>query len=95
MARDVLIKAFATRQFGDSITFDFSILNNKHYVFRFVFASTFFNIFLLRSNRVITIVNMVSFFVTLKNRFFLIRFKEAHDIFTHDLFVRTHFEHFK
>ncbi len=95
MTRDVLIKVFATKQFDDLITFNFFILDNKHYVFRFVFVSTFFNIFLLRSNRVITIANTISFFITLENRSFLIRFKKAYDIFTHDLFARTHFEHFK
>jgi len=47
MIEDILIKAFATKQFDDFVTFDFFILNNKYYVFRFVFASTFFNIFLL------------------------------------------------
>jgi len=72
MIKDVLIKAFATKQFDDSITFDFSILDNKHYVFRFVFASTFFSIFLLRSNRIIIIINTILFFVTLENRFFLV-----------------------
>jgi len=95
MIEDAPIRAFATRQFDDSITFDSFILDNKHCVFRFVFASTFFSIFLLRSNRVITIVNTTSFFVTLENRSFLVRFKEVHDIFTHDLLARTHFEHFK
>ena len=95
MIKDVLIKAFATKQFDDSITFDFSILDNKHCVFRFVFASTFFNIFLLQSNCVITIVNTISSFVTLENRFSLVRSKEVHDIFTHDLLARTHSEHFR
>ncbi len=72
MIKDALIKAFATKQFDNFVTFNFFILNNKHYVFRFAFASTFFNIFLLRSNRVIMIANMISFFVTLKNRFSLV-----------------------
>jgi len=71
MIKDVLIKAFATRQFDDFVTSNFFILNNKHYVFRFVFALIFFNIFLLRSNCVIIIINMISFFVTLENRFSL------------------------
>ncbi len=95
MIKDVLTRAFATKQFGDSITFNFFILDNRHYVFRFAFASTFFNIFLLRSNRIIMIANTISFFVILKNRFFLVRFKEAHDIFIYNLFAQTHFEHFK
>jgi len=47
MIKDVLIKAFAIEQFDNFITFDFFILNNKYCVFRFVFASTFFSIFLL------------------------------------------------
>ncbi len=71
MIKDVLIKAFATRQFDNLITFDFFILDSRHYVFRFVFALIFFNIFLLRSNRIITIINTILFFITLKNRFFL------------------------
>jgi len=95
MIKNILIKAFAIRQFDDSITFNFFILNNKYYVFRFVFASIFFNIFLLRSNRVITIINMISFFITLENKSFLIQFKEIHNIFIYDLFAQTHFEHFK
>ncbi len=95
MIKDVLIKAFATRQFDDLITFNFFILNNKHCVFRFVFALIFFNIFLLRSNRIIIIVNTISFFATLENRFSLIRFKKVYDIFTYNLFAQTHFEHFK
>jgi len=95
MIEDASIRAFAIEQFGDSMTFNFFILNNKHYVFRFAFASTFFNIFLLRSNRVITIANTTSFFATLEDRSSLVRSKEAHDIFTHDLFARTHFEHFR
>jgi len=72
MTKDALIKAFITKQFDDLITFNFFILNNKHYVFRFIFALTFFSIFLLQSNRIITIVNTILFFVTLKNRFFLV-----------------------
>jgi len=72
MTKDALIKAFATKQFDNSITFDFFILNNKHYVFRFVFALIFFSIFLLRSNRIIMIVNTILFFITLKNKSFLI-----------------------
>jgi len=95
MIRDVLIRAFAAKQFGDSMAFDSSILNNKHCVFRFAFASIFFSIFLLRSNRVITIANTISFFATLENRSSLVRFKKTHDIFTHDLFARTHSKHFK
>jgi len=95
MTKDASIRAFVVEQFGDSITFDFFILDNRHCVFRFAFVSTFFNIFLLRSNRVIIIVNTISFFVILKNRFFLVRFKEVHNIFTHDLFAQTHLEHFK
>ncbi len=95
MTKDILIKAFATKQFDDFVTFNFFILNNKHCVFRFVFALIFFSIFLLRSNRVIIIVNTISFFVTLENKFSLIRFKKTYDIFTHNLFVRTHFKHFK
>jgi len=72
MIKDILIKAFVAKQFSDLITFNFFILDNKYYVFRFVFASIFFNIFLLRSNRIITIINTISFFATLKNKFFLI-----------------------
>jgi len=72
MIKDVLIRVFATKQFNDLITFNFFILDNRYCVFRFAFASTFFNIFLLRSNRIITIINTISFFITLKNRFSLV-----------------------
>jgi len=47
MIKDVLIKTFAIKQFDDFITFNFFILNNKYCVFRFIFALTFFSIFLL------------------------------------------------
>ncbi len=95
MTRDVLIKAFVAKQFDDLVTFDSFILDSKYCVFRFVFASTFFNIFLLRSNCVITIVNTILFFITLENRSSLIQFKKIHDIFIHDLFAQTHFKHFR
>jgi len=95
MAEDALIRAFAAKQLKDSATFDFFISNKKHCVFRFAFASTFFNIFLFRSNRVITIVNTASFLVIFENRSFLIRFSEVHDMLTHALLARTHFEHFR
>jgi len=95
MIKDILIKAFAIKQFDNSITFNFFILNNRHCVFRFVFALIFFNIFLLRSNCIITNVNTISFFITLENKFSLVRFKKTHDIFIYDLFAQTHFEHFK
>ncbi len=72
MIKDILIKAFAIKQFNNSITFNFFILDNKHYVFRFVFTLIFFNIFLLRSNCIIIIINIILFFITLENRFFLI-----------------------
>jgi len=72
MIKDVLIKAFATKQFDNFVTFNFFILNNKHCVFRFIFVLIFFNIFLLRSNRIIIIINIILFFIILKNRFFLI-----------------------
>jgi hypothetical protein len=95
MAEDASIKAFAARQSEDSATFDFFISNKRHCVFRFAFASTFFSIFLFRSSRVITIVNTASFLAIFENRSFLIRFSEIHDMLTHALSARTHFEHFR
>jgi len=95
MTEDASIKAFATKQSEDSATFDFFISNKRHYVFRFAFASTFFNIFLFRSSRVITIANTASFLTIFKNKSFLIRFSETHDMLTHALLARTHFEHFR
>jgi len=92
---DVPIRAFATKQFEDSIVFDFFILDKRYCVFRFVFVSTFFNNFLFWSNRVITIANIALFLATFENRFSLIQFKKIYNIFMHDLFARTHFEHFK
>jgi len=95
MAEDASIKAFAAEQLEDSATFDFFISNKRHCVFRFAFALTFFSIFLFRSSRVITIVNTASFLTIFENRSFLIRFSETHDILTHALLARTHFEHFR
>jgi len=93
--KDILIRAFATRQFDNSIKFNFFILDNKYCVFRFIFVLIFFNIFLLQSNRIITIANIILFFIILENKFSLIRFKKIYNIFIHNLFARTHFEHFK
>jgi hypothetical protein len=95
MTEDASIRAFATRQLKDFATFDFFISNKRHCVFRFAFASTFFNIFLFRSSRVITIVNTASFLAIFEDRSFLVRFSEAHDMLTHALLARTHFEHFR
>jgi hypothetical protein len=95
MAEDASIRAFAAEQLEDSATFDFFISDKRHCVFRFAFALTFFNIFLFRSSRVITIANTASFLATFENRFFLMRFNEVHDMLTHALLARTHFEHFK
>ncbi len=95
MARDASIKAFATKQLEDFATFDFFISNKRHCVFRFAFASTSFNIFLFRSSRVITIVNIASSLATFENKFSLMRFSEIHDMLTHALLARTHFEHFR
>ncbi len=95
MTKDASIKAFATRQLEDFAMFNFFILNKRHCVFRFAFALTFFNIFLFRSNRVITIVNIASFLAIFEDKSFLIRFSEIHDMLTHALLARTHFEHFR
>jgi len=72
IVEDILIKIFATKQFDNSIVFDFSILDNKYCIFCFIFVLIFFNIFLLQSNYIITIVNTILFFIILKNRFSLI-----------------------
>ncbi len=90
-----LTRAFATKQLKDSRTFDSFILNNKHCVFCFVFASIFFKIFLFRSNRVITIVNKASSSTILTKRSFLLWLRKNQDMFMYNLFARTHFEHFK
>jgi hypothetical protein len=95
MAEDASIRAFAAEQSEDSATFDFFTSNKRHCVFRFAFASTFFSIFLFRSSRVITIANTASFLTIFEDRFFLIRFSEIHDMLTHALLARTHFEHFR
>jgi len=95
MTEDASIRVFATKQLEDSATFDFFISNKRHCVFRFAFASTFFSIFLFRSSRVITIVNTASFLAIFENRSSLIRFSEIHDMLTHALLARTHFEHFR
>ena len=65
-------RAFATKQLKDFKTFDSSILDNKHCVFRFVFALIFFKIFLFRSNRIITIANIASSSTILTKRFSLL-----------------------
>jgi len=95
MAEDASIRAFATEQLEDSATFDFFTSNKRHCVFRFAFASTFFNIFLFCSSRVITIANTASFLAIFEDRSFLIRFSETHDMLTHALLARTHFKHFR
>jgi len=95
MTENALIRVFAAKQLEDSATFDFFTSNKKHCVFRFAFALAFFSIFLFRSNRVITIVNTASFLAIFENRSFLIRFSETHDMLTHALLARTHFEHFR
>jgi len=91
----VLIRIFAAEQFDNSIVFDFFISNSKYCIFCFVFVLTFFSIFLLQSNRVITIVNTILFFVILENKSFLIQFKKIYNIFIYSLFARTYFEHFR
>jgi len=94
MIEDAPIRAFATRQSKDSATFDFSTLDKRHCVFRFAFASTSFNIFLFRSSRVITIASTTSFLAIFEDKSSLIRSSEIHDMLTHALLARTHFEHF-
>ena len=78
-------KAFIIKQLSNFKYLVSFISNIKHWIFRFIFASTFFKIFLLRNNLVITIVNIF---------FFLMRFKNDQNMFTHDFSTRTHFEHF-
>jgi len=95
MAEDTSIRAFVAEQLKDSATFNFFISNKRHCVFCFAFAFIFFSIFLFRSNRVITIVNTASFLAIFENKSFLMRFSEAHDMLTHALFARTHFEYFR
>ncbi len=95
IVENILIKVFATKQFNNSIIFDFFILDNKYYIFCFIFISIFFSIFLLQSNCIITIVNTILFFVTLENRFFLIQFKKIYNIFIHNLFTQIYFEYFR
>jgi len=72
IVENILIRVFAAEQFDNFVIFDFFISNNKYYIFCFVFVLTFFSIFLLQSNCVITIVNTILFSVILENRFFLI-----------------------
>ena len=88
-------RAFATRQLKNSKTFNFFIFNKRHYVFRFAFALIFFSIFLFRSNRIITIVNKASSLAILTKKSFLLWSKKDYDMFKHNLFAQTHFEHFK
>jgi len=95
MIKDASTRAFATRQSKDFATFDFFTSNKKHCVFRFAFASIFFNIFLFRSNCVITIANTTSFLTIFENKSFLMRFSEVHDILIHALLTRTHSKHFR
>ncbi len=95
MTEDASIRAFAAEQLKDSVTFDFFTSNKRHCVFRFAFALIFFSIFLFRNNRVITIVNTASFLAIFENKSSLIRFSEIHDMLTHALLARTHFEHFR
>jgi len=94
-ARDDSTRTFATRQLKDSRAFDFFILDKRHCVFRFAFALIFFRIFLFQSNRIMTIVSKASSLAILTKRSFLLWSRKDHDIFTHDLLARTHFEHFK
>ncbi len=70
--KNTLIRVFVAKQFNNSIVFDFFILNNKYYIFCFVFVLISFSIFLLQSNCVITIVNTILFSIILENRPFLI-----------------------
>ncbi len=93
--KDDSTRAFVTKQLKNLEAFDFFILDNKHCVFHFVFASIFFRIFLFRSNRIITIVNKASSLTILTKRFSLLWLRKDQDMFTHNLFARTHFEHFK
>jgi len=95
IAENVSIRVFATEQFDNSIIFDFSISDNKYCIFCFVFVLTFFSIFLLQSNCVITIVNTILFSVTLENRSFLIQFKKIYNIFIHSLSAQIYFEYFR
>jgi hypothetical protein len=95
MTENALIRTFAAKQLKDSATFNFFTSDKRHCVFRFAFASTFFNIFLFRSSRVITIANTASFLAIFEDRSSLIRFSEIHDMLTHALLARTHFEHFR
>jgi len=93
--KDDSTRAFAAKQLKNSKAFNFFILDNRHCVFRFVFALIFFRIFLFRSNRVITIVSRASFLTILTKRSFLLWSRKDQDMFMHDLLARTHFEHFK
>ncbi len=95
IAENVSIRVFATEQFGNSIVFDFFILDSKYCIFCFVFVLIFFSIFLLQSNCVITVVNIILFSVILENRSSLIQFKKIYNIFIHNLFARTYFEYFR
>jgi hypothetical protein len=93
--KDDSTRAFATKQLKDFETFNFFILDNRYCVFRFVFALIFFRTFLFRSNRIITIVSTASSLAILTERSSLLWSRKNQDMFTHDLFARTHFEYFK
>ncbi len=92
---NTLIRVFAAEQFDNSIIFDFFISNSRYCIFCFVFVLTFFSIFLLQSNCIIIVVNIILFSVILENRSSLIQFKKIYNIFIYNLFARTYFEHFR
>ncbi len=95
IVENILIKIFATKQFDNSIIFNFFILDNKYCIFCFVFVLIFFSIFLLQNNCIITIVNTILFFAILENRSFLIQFKKSYNIFIYNLFAQIYFEYFR
>jgi len=66
------MRALIIRQLKDSKAFNSFILNNRHYVFRFTFASIFFKIFLFRSNQIMTIANKTLSLAILTKRSFLL-----------------------
>ncbi len=70
--KDNLTKTFATKQLKDLRAFDSFIFDNKHCVFRFIFALIFFKFFLFRNNRIIIIVNKtLSSTILIKKSFLL------------------------
>ena len=95
IAKNKSTRAFATKQsknFNDSNFFIFDI---KHWVFNLILTFISFKIFLLRSNRVMTIASNFSFFAILKAYSSRLRFNDDHDIFTQVFLKRTHSKHLR